>query len=97
MTHDVESLSEKFHEIYQQEVKRQGAVIRHPDNYGDLAENVKEYDRVLARYVLRLIKEAEIEERIDVLTDVYNIGPSDKWIADAIAELRAEQEKLDEK
>lgn len=47
----VETLAAKFHEIYQQEAKRQGDV-RHKDAYGDLPENIKEFDRVLARYVL---------------------------------------------
>lgn len=48
---DVESLASKFHEIYQAEAKRQGDV-RHKDAYTDLPENIKEFDRVLARYVL---------------------------------------------
>lgn len=47
----VEALSRKFHEVYQREAKRQGDV-RHEDRYEDLSEDVKEFDRVLARYVL---------------------------------------------
>ena len=46
-----ESLARKFHEVYQQEAKRQGDV-RHKDDYDDLPENIKEFDRVLARFVL---------------------------------------------
>ena len=51
---DVESLSAKFHEIYMIEARRQGDV-RHKDAYADLPENIKEFDRVLARYVLGLL------------------------------------------
>ena len=65
---DVESLAAKFHEIYQQEAKRQGDV-RHQDSYADLPENVKEFDRVLARYVLAaLAAPATAEEDIAGLT-----------------------------
>lgn len=48
---DVEVLAREFHNVYQDEAKRQGDV-RHHDDYDDLAENIKEFDRVLARYVL---------------------------------------------
>lgn len=47
----VEALAEKLHEIYQQEAHRQGDV-RHKDDYADLPDNIKEFDRVLARYIL---------------------------------------------
>lgn len=43
----VEKLSAELHEIYQTEAKRQGDV-RHSDNYEQLSENTKNYDRVLA-------------------------------------------------
>jgi hypothetical protein len=46
-----ESLARKLHQIYQDEAKRQGDV-RHHDSYDQLAENVKEFDRVLARFIL---------------------------------------------
>lgn len=53
---EVEELAKKFHDIYQLEAKRQSDLgidkVRHPDNYDDLPERTKEYDRVLARYVL---------------------------------------------
>ena len=52
---DIEKLSAKFHDIYQQEARRQGDV-RHKDKYEDLSENIKEFDRVLARYVKKLLK-----------------------------------------
>ena len=51
----VEALSRKFHEVYQEEAKRQGDV-RHTDRYEDLSEDIKEFDRVLARYVLSHLK-----------------------------------------
>lgn len=55
---DVEELSAEFHRVYMIEAKRQGDV-RHKDKYEDLAENVKEFDRVLARYVLMYFKKNE--------------------------------------
>ena len=60
----VESLAAKFHDIYQREAKRQGDV-RHKDSYADLPENIKEFDRVLARYVateFQRIKDEALEE-----------------------------------
>ena len=47
----IENLAREFHEVYQREAKRQGDV-RHKDNYDELPENIKEFDRALARYVL---------------------------------------------
>lgn len=61
----VEELAAKFHELYQQEAKRQGDV-RHVDDYADLSENIKEFDRVLARYVFRLLDEANAERKEDI-------------------------------
>lgn len=62
---NVEDLSRKFHEIYQTEAKRQSNLgldkVRHPDSYDELPERVKEYDRVLARYVLGLLFQARRE------------------------------------
>lgn len=51
---EVERLAAEFHDIYQQEAKRQGDV-RHKDAYAELPENAKEVDRVLARHVSRLL------------------------------------------
>ena len=50
----VEEISEILHAIYQKEARRQGD-IRHPDEYAKLSENTKEYDRVLARYIITLL------------------------------------------
>lgn len=47
----VELLSARLHDIYQQEAHRRGDV-RHADDYDDLAEETKEWDRVLARWIL---------------------------------------------
>ncbi len=49
---NIEPLANLFHNIYQEEAKRQGDV-RHKDDYDDLPENIKEFDRVLAKFVLR--------------------------------------------
>ena len=48
----VEGLSAKLHTIYQIEARRQGDV-RHHDDYAALTESTKEYDRVLARFILK--------------------------------------------
>ena len=53
---ELETLSAKLHDIYQEEAKRQakelGRPIRHDDDYYKLGESTKEYDRVLARFIL---------------------------------------------
>jgi len=54
----VEQLAAEFHEVYQVEAKRQGDV-RHADAYADLSENIKEFDRVLARHALDALEAAE--------------------------------------
>ncbi len=51
MVRDLESLSVRLHEIYQLEAIRQGDV-RHLAAYADLTERIKDYDRVLARWIL---------------------------------------------
>ena len=48
----VEELAEKLHGIYQQEAGRQDDK-RHHDSYSLLPERIKEFDRVLARYILQ--------------------------------------------
>ena len=48
---DLEALSARLHDIYQAEAHRRGDV-RHLDRYEDLADEVKEWDRVLARWLL---------------------------------------------
>jgi hypothetical protein len=48
---ELEVLSARLHEIYQKEAHRRGDV-RHADAYEDLPEATKEWDRVLARWIL---------------------------------------------
>jgi hypothetical protein len=48
---DIEALSARLHDVYQAEAHRRGD-IRHADRYADLPEKTKEWDRVLARWVL---------------------------------------------
>jgi hypothetical protein len=48
----IDKLSAVLHEIYQLEAHRRGDV-RHADNYDDLSEDTKEWDRVLARWILK--------------------------------------------
>ena len=54
-----ELLAAKLHAIYMAEVRRQGDVVRHSDDYDSLAENVKNYDRALADYIIECIAKAE--------------------------------------
>jgi hypothetical protein len=54
----LEELSAEFHAIYQAEARRQGDV-RHAESYDDLPDNIKEFDRVLARHVLAALAKAE--------------------------------------
>jgi len=49
----IEELAKEFHSVYQQEAKRQGD-IRYPDDYEELPENIKEFDRALARHILKI-------------------------------------------
>lgn len=79
----IEQLSAHLHSLYQAEAKRQGDV-RHHDDYQALPENIKEFDRVLARYIIsreeELVKEVEgLKLRIntiyrDVGTNAYFKG-----------------------
>jgi hypothetical protein len=48
----VEELAARLHNVYQEEAKRQGDP-RHADSYDLLPERIKEFDRVLARYILQ--------------------------------------------
>jgi hypothetical protein len=52
----IEWLSEKVHEAWQEEKHKQG-VYNHPDDipYSELADNIKEYDRVTVRSVLKAL------------------------------------------
>lgn len=71
---NVEKLAAKFHEIYQKEAKKQGD-IRHSDEYEDLSENIKEFDRVLARYVIKFLE----TETLRTLKKLFNKLKKEKW------------------
>lgn len=64
----VEDLSRILHGIYQDEARRQAGTgddtVRHPDEYDALPEHTKEYDRVLARYIIERERalRAELDE-----------------------------------
>jgi hypothetical protein len=63
----IKELASKFHEVYQEEAKRQGD-IRHKDKYEDLPENIKDFDRALASYVLKnFVGREELNEAIEEL------------------------------
>ena len=48
----IETLAAQLHAIYQHEAKRQYPRKPHSYDYADLPENIKEFDRVLARFIL---------------------------------------------
>jgi hypothetical protein len=52
---DTEARSAEAHAVYQAEAHRRGDV-RHPDEYVDLSEETKEWDRVLVRWVAQTIR-----------------------------------------
>lgn len=66
----VEALSKILHDIYQKEAHRQEDLgignVRHYDEYEKLSEPVKEFDRVLARYIL----EREASHQQKLLTEI---------------------------
>jgi hypothetical protein len=65
----VEDLSAKLHTLYQLEAKRQGDV-RHHDDYAQLAENTKEFHRVLARFILKYASPDMVRDMLrDPLTE----------------------------
>ena len=76
MENTVEALSAKLHDIYQLEAKRQGDV-RHHDAYADLQESTKEFDRVLARFLLRHAPSQSIDAMLaDPLTPTEEVSPA---------------------
>jgi len=48
----LEALAAELHEVYEIEINRQGKVSRHPANYNNLSEEVKDLDRALAKFIL---------------------------------------------
>ena len=60
----VEELAAQLHDIYQTEAHRQGDV-RHADEYASLSDDIKEFDRVMARFILA--REQRHAEELDRL------------------------------
>jgi hypothetical protein len=92
----VERLSANLHAIYQDEARRQAGIgddaVRHPDDYASLPEHTKEYDRVLARYILRREEgsRALLREAALVLSGYAEVAPpTDDW-AKSIGKLVAD-------
>lgn len=91
---EIEKLSSKLHDIYQKEAHRQEDLgigsARHYDEYEKLSEPVKEFDRVLARYIIDLLqKEREkafeaglnsTSGRIASFQNGYNHGKSEGYL-----------------
>jgi dsDNA-binding SOS-regulon protein len=78
---DVETLAQTFHHLLQEEAQRQGE-DRYPEAYDRLSEDAKEFDRVLARYVLQLVQEEKEaaclaeQQRVVHLVEVLKIRGS---------------------
>lgn len=72
---EVEELSSQLHDIYIKEAKRQGDV-RHKDKYADLPENIKEFDRVLARFIIK-DRRRIVEPLVKVIDSIGNITTED--------------------
>ena len=99
----VEILSAKLHEIYMKEAGRQGDV-RHELDYSKLKESTKEYDRVLARFILAelSLKSSEIAELTTEVLRLSMMGHGDctakigtlQAIIDAKHELQSENSSL---
>lgn len=63
-THFIEKLASEVHDLYQNEVKRQGRTLRHEDDYANLSEETKELDRVFVRWHLsRLAHLSAVNEK----------------------------------
>lgn len=77
----VERLSAELHAIYQNEARRQAGVgddsVRHPDDYAALPEHTKEYDRVLARYILQ--REIDLRRALLDLVEVVSTATVTEW------------------
>lgn len=58
-----EKLSERIHEVYQKEAKRQDDV-RHVDDYTSLSEDVKDFDRALAAFILNNLIPADAPKHV---------------------------------
>jgi hypothetical protein len=73
---ELEKIASAFHTVYQKEAERQGDK-RHKDNYVELSENIKEFDRVLVRHVLKALElaffelEKEFEDEIIPFDDIW--------------------------
>lgn len=48
---DIENLASRLHQVYQEELKRQGKKSKYSDFYTELPEDIKDLDRALARYI----------------------------------------------
>ena len=65
---DVENLASRLHQVYQEELKRQGKKSKHSDFYSELSEGIKDLDRALARYIndfLLPTQKTKIHSRIE--------------------------------
>jgi hypothetical protein len=62
----VEELAREIHAIYQAEARRQHprAKLKYPDDYDVLPNNVKDYDRAIARWILEGFRPAPTSQTV---------------------------------
>lgn len=51
----VEELASRFHQVYQEELKRQGKKSKHSNFFSQLPKDIADLDRALARYVIKFV------------------------------------------
>ncbi len=91
----IEQRAKEFHNIYRDEIMRQvncgeRDTIRHMQEYEDLAENVKELDRALARHVEQEILRVRIEE----LERLFKVGFNTLRARNRISQLKSQLEEV---
>jgi hypothetical protein len=79
---DVEKFAAELHEVYWQESIRQrdttGLIPRHRRDYNELSEDIKDYDRALARYILAALASHDKKVRREVIRSLAGAVEKEK-------------------
>lgn len=81
----LDNLASRLHQVYQEEIRRQGKKSKHSDFFTELPKDIADLDRALAKYVLRLLKERDDEWRLNIKDRkdfIESAMPTDKDIRD---------------
>ena len=68
-TKALEELAAKVHGVYQEEAKRQGLPIEYSDDYNNLSETTKDFDRAIAKFIIQ--QDKELRKKIDDLAKQF--------------------------